>query len=67
MSILGQERNSILSQGGLTQNNTPELVTSKLHKEYSINGNPNIPGKPKPSTLDLNGQTPVKYTDHLPG
>lgn len=67
MPILGQERNSVLSQGGLTQNNVPELVASKLHKDYSINGNPNIANKPRPSTLDLNGKTPTKYTDNLPG
>jgi hypothetical protein len=65
--ILGQEVNSVLSQGGLTQNNVPELVVSKLHNQYSINGNPNITNKPKPSVLDLNGQTPTKYTDNLPG
>jgi hypothetical protein len=65
--ILGQEVNSVLSQGGLTQNNVPELVVSKLHNQYSINGNPNITNKPNPSVLDLNGQTPTKYTDNLPG
>ena len=40
---------------------------SKLHDEYSINGNPNILSKPSPSQLDLNGLTPPKYTDNLPG
>lgn len=40
---------------------------SKLHNQYSINGNPNVPLKPSPSTLDLNGITPSKYTDNLPG
>lgn len=40
---------------------------SKLHDEYSLNGNPNIPLKPSPSQLDLNGITPAKYTDNLPG
>ncbi len=67
MPILGQEVASNLSQGGLTQNNVPELIVSKLHKDYSINGNPNIANKPQPSILDLNGQTPIKYTDNLPG
>ena len=66
MSILGQEANSTLSQGGLTQNNVPELVVSRLHNEYSINGNPNIADKPQPSNLDLNGQTPIKYLDFPP-
>jgi hypothetical protein len=40
---------------------------SKLHNEYSLNGNPNVVGKPSPSGLDLNGLTPSKYTDNLPG
>tara|TARA_Y100000389_G_C17283925_1_gene424420 strand:- start:331 stop:546 length:216 start_codon:yes stop_codon:yes gene_type:complete len=40
---------------------------SKLHNHYSINGNPNVVGKPSPSGLDLNGLTPSKYTDNLPG
>jgi hypothetical protein len=65
MPILGQERNSILSQGGKTQNNVPELVASKVHNEYSINGTPNIISKPQPSLLDP--KTPLKkYTDNLP-
>ena len=67
MPILGQEKDSRLSQGGITQNNVAELSTSKLHKDYSITGNPNIIGKPSPSSLDLNGSTPTKYTDNLPG
>ena len=40
---------------------------SRLHNQYSINGNPNMAMKPSPSTLDLNGLTPSKYTDNLPG
>ncbi len=40
---------------------------SKLHNEYSLNGSPNLPLKPSPSQLDLNGITPAKYTDNLPG
>lgn len=66
MSILGQEVKSKLSQGGRTQNNVPELVASKMHNEYSINGNPNVVSKPQPSQLDLDGKTPTKYTDNLP-
>jgi hypothetical protein len=51
---------------------TPPTMTgaseqSKLHNQYSINGNPNVAMKPSPSTLDLNGLTPPKYTDNLPG
>lgn len=65
MSILGQEVKSTLSQGGKTQNNTPELVASKLHNQYSINGTPVVINKPQPSLLDP--QPPIqKYTDNLP-
>ena len=39
---------------------------SKLHDEYSINGDPNINGKPQPSVLDLDGKSPEKYLDNLP-
>jgi|TARA_Y100000114_G_scaffold143988_1_gene152086 hypothetical protein len=31
---------------------------SKLHFDYSVNGNPEILGKPQPSQLDLDGITP---------
>jgi len=40
--------------------------TSTLHNEYSLNGNPNMVGKPTPSELDLDGQTPPQYLDNLP-
>lgn len=66
MSILGQEVKSTLSQGGRTQNNVPELVASKMHDQYSINGTPNVISKPQPSQLDLNGKIPTRYTDNLP-
>ena len=39
---------------------------SKLHNAYSINGTPGLPGYPTPSELDINGETPSKYTDNLP-
>ena len=39
---------------------------SKLHNTYSLDGDPNIPNKPSPSNLDLNGQTPPKYLDNPP-
>jgi hypothetical protein len=59
---------------GLTSYNgaTPPVMggasqQSRLHNEYSINGNPNINDKPSPSQLDLDGLTPSKYTDNLPG
>ncbi len=31
---------------------------SKLHDQYSLNGNPKLKNKPSPSILDLNGATP---------
>lgn len=65
MSILGQEKNSILSTKGETQNNLSKLRGSKQHNEYSINGTPNIPNKPTPSILDP-VQPATKYIDHLP-
>ena len=67
MAIIGQQIDSTLGNGGVTTNNTPSLVASKLHKEYSINGNPNIPNKPSPSNLDRNGETPTQYIQNLPG
>ncbi len=39
---------------------------SRLHKEYSINGNPQMGKKPSPSTLDLDGLTPPQYLNNLP-
>ena len=42
-------------------------AASTLHNSYSINGNPNLIGKPTPSLLDLNAETPEKYMDNLPG
>jgi hypothetical protein len=44
-----------------------DTAESKLHYAYSINGNPNLTGYPTPSQLDLNGITPPKYSDNLPG
>ncbi|MDB4344505.1 hypothetical protein OAA18_00305 [bacterium] len=53
---------------GATPSNMPGVnPQSRLHYEYSINGNPNMAMKPSPSQLDLNGLTPPKYTDNLPG
>lgn len=67
--------NKLLNQGsvltaydGSTPPKTPGSVsTSKLHYEYSINGNPFVNGQPNPSTLDLDGKTPSKYLDNPPG
>jgi hypothetical protein len=66
MAILGTEVTSTLGTKGETQNNLDKLIDSKLHDEYSINGNPNIDNKPAPSLLDLNGKTPEKYLDNKP-
>ncbi len=63
--ILGQEQTSILGNGGVVQPTEAEQIVSKLHYEYSINGNPNIPNKPSPSQLD--DRAIVKYMDNLPG
>lgn len=40
-----------------------DLQASKLHNTYSINGDPNMNIKQRPSLLDLNGVTPEKYLD----
>jgi hypothetical protein len=48
----------------ITNQDTQQSV---LHYEYSLNGNPNLTGYPSPSQLDLNGVTPPKYEDNLPG
>lgn len=71
MSILGQENNSILGNGGKTTPTSTEQQVSQLHNEYSINGNPNIMNKPAPSRLDLGGVAPkvpgkTPYLDNLP-
>lgn len=63
--ILGQEQTSTLGNGGVTQPQEPQLIASKLHYEYSLNGNPNIPNKPSPSQLD--DRAIIKYMDNLPG
>ncbi len=42
-------------------------AASTLHNSYSINGDPSLIGKPTPSLLDLNGETPEQYIQNLPG
>jgi hypothetical protein len=64
--ILGQEQTSILGNGGVTQPQSAQLVVSKLHDTYSINGNPNIANKPNPSGLDeidVNNTSPYRSTN----
>lgn len=69
MSILNKltQQGTPLSRGNGATPSVPVFADSKLHNEYSINGNPNVVGKPTPSNLDLNGVTPSKYLDNLPG
>jgi len=69
MSILNklQNQGSPLSVGNGSTPSTPLFSQSKVHDQYSINGNPTILGKPQPSVLDLDGITPPKYSDNLPG
>ena len=60
---------SLLSQGNGTTPSIPVGATdqSKLQDTYSINGIPNIPNKPSPSSLDLDGQIPFNnYRDNTP-
>jgi len=68
MSILNKLITNGSNLSGLngTTPNTPNFSNSKLHNQYSINGDPNVVNKPSPSNLDLNGLTPEKYTDNLP-
>ena len=60
---------SLLSNGNGATPSTPVGATpqSKLQDTYSINGTPNVPNKPQPSTLDLDGQVPANnYRDNTP-
>lgn len=71
MSILGQETTSTLGNGGKTKPSSTEQQLSKLHNQYSLNGNPNINNKPAPSRLDLRGVSPkipgkLPYLNNLP-
>ena len=53
--------------GSTPQQMVGSTETSVLHDQYSINGIPNVLGKPEPSTLDLDGQIPANnYKDNLP-
>ena len=65
---LANDGSPLTKYNGATPSTMPGASEqSKLHNQYSINGNPNMVMKPSPSTLDLNGLTPSKYTDNLPG
>lgn len=54
--LKGESTLSKLNGGDPTIENKKE---SKLHYDYSINGQPEILGKPEPSELDLNGIAPL--------
>jgi hypothetical protein len=55
------------NNGGANQIPVGATDQSKLHFDYSINGNPNQPKKPNPSTLDLDGQKPAySYDQNAP-
>ena len=68
MSILKtlQTQGSTYSEFNGADISTPDFKGSKLHDTYSINGNPTFTGKPTPSILDLDGQTPPEYLENLP-
>jgi|694.fasta_scaffold82954_2 hypothetical protein len=65
--------NQLLKQGSIYSNLNggdaiiPFFKGSKLHNEYSLNGKPFLIFKPKPSKLDLNGETPSNnYRNNTP-
>lgn len=58
---------SILSNLNGQQGPQPAFDRSKLHDEYSINGNPFVKNQPSPSTLSLKGITPPgAYKNNAP-
>lgn len=62
-----QSGGSVLSNLNGGNATIPNFKESKLHYEYSINDTPNIPGKPNPSQLDLDGKIPAtNYRDNAP-
>ncbi len=69
---LTQQGSNLTKYDGGTPDTMPgSLSTSRLHDQYSINGNPRFLGKPSPSQLDWNGKTPTiigkfPYLDNLP-
>lgn len=61
-----QEEGSTLSRLDGSTPPIPNFKLSKTHYQYSLNGQPLLVGKPSPSTLDLNGNTPPEYLNNLP-
>jgi len=66
LNKLQTEGSELSGFNGETPPSAPDLAESTLHKTYSINGNPQMPGLPTPSELDLDGVTPPKYLDTPP-
>ena len=68
-SILNQlqSKGSNLSNLNGADGPKPDFKQSKVHYDYSINGNPALTGKPSPSVLDLEGTVPpYNYRDNSP-
>ena len=59
---------SVLSKLNGKNASIPQFKDSKLHNQYSINGEPDILKRlPTPSQLDLNGEVPsTNYRDNAP-
>ena len=59
--------------GATPSTNPGTSFISTLHKDYSINGTPQMSDMyfnstlPNPAALDLDGITPPKYIDNPPG
>lgn len=69
MSILNTltSQGSILSNLNGSQGPQPNFDQSKLHDEYSLNGNPFLKSEPKPTVLGLKGLTPSNsYRNNTP-
>jgi hypothetical protein len=64
---LANNGSNLTQWDGTTPSTVPGVnPQSRLHYEYSINGNPNMGTKPAPSQLDLDGITPSQYLNNLP-
>jgi hypothetical protein len=67
MGLLTLLSKSRFGLGGKTPSTLAQsLPTSTLHNTYSLNGSPNLANEPRPSRLDLQGQTPKQYINNLP-
>jgi hypothetical protein len=65
--LLNNATTSVYGLGGQNISTMPGAIPgSRLHNTYSINGIPTFSGKPTPSLLDLDGNTPVRYWDIRP-